>query len=382
MHVVPSLDQEMGGSVQAALLISDALVRMGIDSSIRTTIGPSDRVSWIDDEFAFVSYQAFRRQFPHHYYRAPALRQRVNQDSAQCDVLHVHGVFNFPAAYALATAHKHKATIILSPHGQLDPYDLRRHRLAKSLYARTFLRRALAEVGTTVVTSDREGAMLQTFGVPMSTRTIGLPVRPLVQGSGVRLRERFGISPDAVVVLFLGRIAPKKRVDLILESVANLRSRLPALHTLVIGDGEQAHVRELRALSVALGEEPFTTWGGTLRGQDKADAFDASNVFALPSENENFGITIVEALLAGVPALVSDRVYLDDDPEGQGLATVCQPTVESCTSALLDLVRDPVTLKARSQVAQTVARDLFDPAKVAGRLIETYESALETCHGP
>ncbi|HEV2126521.1 MAG TPA: glycosyltransferase [Chloroflexota bacterium] len=381
MHVVPSLDQEMGGSLQAALLMNEALVPLGVDSSIRTTVGPDDQLAWIGEEFDFISYEAFRRRFPHHYYRSPALSLRLRREAAAVDVVHVHGFFNFPAAYGLVAGSSCGTTIVASPHGQLDPYDLRRHRFAKRLYARGFLRRALESVATTVVTSDREGAELQTFGVPVTTRTVGLPVRPLPSGSGQRLRDRFGIPRDAVIVLFLGRLHPKKRLDIVLRSVARLRSRFGDLHTLVVGDGDPAYLRKLRSLSADLGSEPFTTWAGTLRGQDKADALDASDLFALTSENENFGITIVEALLAGVPVLISDKVYLDGILQKEGLATVCQTTVDSCTSALGSLVDDPVALRARAPGVRKLARDLFAPENVAERLLETYQLARRTRHG-
>lgn len=381
LHVAPSLDQEMGGSVQAALLMSEALVRLGVDSSVRTTVGRHDQLAWINQEFEHIAYEGFPRRFPQHFYRSPALWLRLRQEAAAVDVVHVHGLFNFPAAYGLAAGSRNNVTIVLSPHGQLDPYDLRRHRLAKWLYVGAFLRRALVSVATTVVTSDREGVELQTFGVSVATRTVGLPVRPLPSGSGQRLRDRFGIPRDAVIVLFLGRLHPKKRLDIVLQSVARLRSRVGGLHTLVVGDGDPAYLRKLRSLSANLGSEPFTTWAGTLRGQDKADALDASDLFALTSENENFGITIVEALLAGVPVLISDKVYLDGILQEEGLATVCQTTVDSCTSALGSLVDDPVALRARAPGVRKLARDLFAPENVAERLLETYQLARRTPHG-
>jgi hypothetical protein len=101
LHVVPSLDQEMGGSVQAALLMDDALTSMGIASSIVTTYAPSDRLGYLGQEFPRASYELFRWRFPGHYYRSPGLRKHLHRPRGRIDVLHVHGVFNFPAAYQL-----------------------------------------------------------------------------------------------------------------------------------------------------------------------------------------------------------------------------------------------------------------------------------------
>lgn len=376
LHVVPSLDQEMGGLPQAALLMNDVLTSMGVASSIVATHVPSDRLDYLGQEFPAVSYELFRRRFPGHYYRAPGLRKRLHRSGGRIDVLHVHGVFNFPAAYGLVAARSAGVVGILSPHGQLDPYDLRRHCLSKSVYGQVFLRRVLPSIRAAVVTSDREGMHLRTYGVSLAARTIGLPVRAPSGGDGSRLREHFGIPPDGVVTLFLGRIHPKKRLDILLESVAKARGRVPDLCALVVGDGDPHYVRELQELSVRLGADSFTTWAGTLRGQDKADAFAAGDIFALPSENENFGITVVEALLAGVPAVVSDNVYLHEILSDKDLALVCDTTVESCSSALVSLARDPTALRARSGRVRDVAAALFAPDRVGQRLAETYLAAL------
>lgn len=377
VHVVPSLDQEMGGSVQAALLMSDALGAMDIESSVVATLGRFDRLGYIGNEFDRIRYQVFKRRLPRHYYRSPSLRRHLHRHACDIDVLHVHGVFNFPAAYALATARRQGVVSVVSPHGQLDPYDLLRHRHAKSFYGAAFLRRALSGVRTAAVMSDREGAALQTFGVPLPTRTVGVPVRALRGGSGPRLRERFDIPRHAVVVLFLGRIDRKKRLDILLKSVARVGSEVAGVHTLIVGDGEQQYLRQLRALSVRLGLERTTTWAGTLRGRDKADALDASNIFVLPSENENYGITVVEALLAGVPALISDKVYLSETLCDEGGVRVCATTVDSCAAGLLTLVRGPIALRSNSQQVRKVAETLFSPERVAERLSETYVSAID-----
>ena len=376
LHVIPSLDEDMGGSVQAALLMSEALCTIGVDSRLVATVGPDDRLAYIDEEFSQISYEVFARRTPRHYYRSPSLRRRLRQGASEFHVLHVHGVFNFPAAYALTTAGQSRFACVLSPHGQLDPYDLTRHRVGKSLYGAAFLRRVLGNVDFAVVTSELEGDALHTFGVPIRRQTIGLPVRSPGVGSGPRLRARLKIPSDALVVLFLGRIHPKKRIDIILESVARVRAAVPGLHVLIVGDGDERYVTQMRRLAANLGLAAITTWAGTLRGEDKADALDATNIFVLPSENENFGITVVEALLAGVPTIVSDQVHLQRVLTENGLAAVCQPTVDSCAQALLTLAANPVSLQSVTENIRSVAGSLFSPEGVAQRLRETYLSAV------
>ena len=376
LHVVPSLDQGMGGSVQAALSMCDALRGAGVTSYITSTVSEHDRLAYLALEFPRVETQLFNRRPPRHYYRSPSLHDTLRYSILRADILHVHGVFNFPAAYALSVRRGRSTGIILSPHGQLDPYDLARHRVSKRLYGELFLRKALRRVDCALVTSDMEGASLNTFGVRTPRATIPLPVKAGPQGCGPRLRETYGISSEAPLLLFLGRIDPKKRLDILLASMGRLRHVLTDVALLVVGDGGTRYTRQMHALAASLNIAHKVTWTGNLRGTDKADALDAANLFVLPSENENFGITVVEALLAGLPTLVSDQVHLQTTIAGYGLGGVCRPDVDSCSRSLLDLLSDPARLALCSQRARAVAEALYSPATVGERLRDLYLTVL------
>ena len=376
LHVVPSLDQGMGGSVQAALSMCDALHGAGVTSHIVSTTWENDRLAYLAAEFAGVESELFDRRPPRHYYRSPSLHDRLRKSIPRADILHVHGVFNFPAAYALSVKRSQSTRLILSPHGQLDPYDLARHGRSKRLYAELFLRRALRRVDCALVTSDIEGASLNTFRVTTRKATIPLPVKAGPQGCGLRLRKRYGISLEAPLLLFLGRIDPKKRLDILLASMDRLRDALTDVALLVVGEGDTRYTRQMHALAATLNIADKVTWTGNLRGTDKADAFDAANLFVLPSENENFGITVVEALLAGLPTLISDQVHLQTTVIDHRLGAVCRPDVESCSRSVLELLRDPARLALCSQRARAVAHTLYSPATVGERLRDLYLSVL------
>lgn len=377
LHVVPSLDHGMGGSVQAALSMCDALAHVDVQSQLVSTAASTDRLDYLSSEFKGLTYVLFDRTFPHHYYRSPLLNRHIHSRAPHVDIVHVHGVFNFPAAYSLSLSSASSARIILSPHGQLDPYDLARHGWSKSLYGRVFLRRALRRVNRALVTSNQEGTALQTFGAPLRSETIPLPVRPTESGSGPRLRANYGIKPSAPLLLYLGRFHPKKRLDVFLTSVARIRPSMPALHVLLVGDGDRRYTDSIRRLTARLHLRDAVTWTGTLRGREKAAAFDAANLFVLTSENENFGITVAEALLAGLPTLISDQVHLQDTVARFGLGGICKPEVESCTQRLLELLSDPGRLALASERARTVAASLYSPEVVGERLRDLYLSVLE-----
>jgi glycosyltransferase involved in cell wall biosynthesis len=114
------------------------------------------------------------------------------------------------------------------------------------------------------------------------------------------------------VWLFLGRLHPKKGCDLLLRALARI-ARWPEAaytHLVMAGPDQTGWLAELRKLAAQLGIAHRITWSGMLRGDLKAGALRAAEVFVLPSHQENFGIAVVEALACGVPVLISNKVNI------------------------------------------------------------------------
>lgn len=114
------------------------------------------------------------------------------------------------------------------------------------------------------------------------------------------VRER--LAPGAELVMgYVGRLAPEKRVEVLLEAFREVRSRLgERVALVVVGDGPRRNALEADA-------PEGTRFTGYLRGEELADAYAASDLFTFPSDTETFGNVVLEALASGVPAVVADR---------------------------------------------------------------------------
>jgi glycosyltransferase involved in cell wall biosynthesis len=108
--------------------------------------------------------------------------------------------------------------------------------------------------------------------------------------------------PDAPLLIYAGRLALEKRVD-VLRPVLD---EVPAVRLAVLGDGpERAHLEELFAGTP-------TVFTGRLDGVDLADAYAAGDIFTFPGENETFGNVVLEAMASGLPCLVAAHSGLRD----------------------------------------------------------------------
>src|SRR5581483_8301290 len=117
-----------------------------------------------------------------------------------------------------------------------------------------------------------------------------------------RFRGRFGLG-SSPLVLFLGKLTARKRVDVLLRAFARLNS---AEARLVVAGNDMGAGREIRRLARVLAIQPRTVFTGLLRGRDRLEALADADVVVYPSQDEIFGLVPLEALLCGTPVVVAD----------------------------------------------------------------------------
>ncbi len=104
-------------------------------------------------------------------------------------------------------------------------------------------------------------------------------------------------------MLFLGKLTPRKRVDVLLRAFARLERPDACL---AVAGNDMGDGSRLRTLARSLGVEHRTTFTGLLEGRDRLEALADAEVLVYPSQDEIFGLVPLEALLAGTPVIVSD----------------------------------------------------------------------------
>ncbi|GAA4140568.1 glycosyltransferase [Actinomadura keratinilytica] len=123
-----------------------------------------------------------------------------------------------------------------------------------------------------------------------------------------RVRARLGLDPDAFVFGAVGRLVPTKRFDLLIRAFAYLDDGL----LLIVGDGPQRAA--LQRLADGCGAAGRTMFAGDTG--HVPDMLSAMDVLAAPSEQETFGLSVIEGLAAGLPVLYTACPALDDLPSG------------------------------------------------------------------
>jgi glycosyltransferase involved in cell wall biosynthesis len=327
-------------------------------------IGHEVEVATLDDPAADFSQlpssqvHAFGPSRPNYHYE-PKLEKWLRENCQRFDGVIVNGIWQYHALAARRAVAGRRPYIVFV-HGMLDPYFMRRFPLKhlKKLLYWVFLEGKNLELAEAVCFTSQEEMQLAAKGFPFQHRfkrvvvpygTIGPNGDP-----GALLRAFRAICPGLDgrrYLLFLGRLNPKKGCDLLLDAYAKT---LPDdLDLVIAGPDEFGWEPELRAQAERLGIEDRVHWTGTVRGDAKWGAFYGAEAFILPSHQENFGIAVADALACGTIPLISDKINIARDVEGDAAALVETDTCEGTTRlierflALSAAERDTMRRKAR-----------------------------------
>ena len=377
LHVVGNLDADAGGSTSAAFHVCGYLLAHGVDAQLAGTWEGPGAAEYITEQWPELVVHGFERRAPRHYWHSPSLRRWLWQHARSFDLLVVNGLFKFPFVDAARAARRAAVPYLVQPHGSLDPYDLRKHRVAKRVYGPLVARPLLSWSAGAIVTSERERTQLVTYGADVDVHVVPLPVAALVRpGDGERFRRSIGVSPEAPLVLFLSRIDQKKGLERLLHALRAIVSSRPTLKLVIVGGVEDRRYAErLEALAAELGVTSSLIWAGLRIGESKWDAFASADVFTLPSDYENFGIVVIEALLAERPVVISDGVYIASDLADEGVADVCGQDVPSLVAALERVLSDKNRAEAMARRGRQAVQARFAPEAATAAVMDVYRAA-------
>lgn len=196
---------------------------------------------------------------------------------------------------------------------------------------------------------------------------------PLGEQERLAARRRFDLSEDAVVVLGVSRLVPRKGFDVVLRAAASLTSEFPALVVVIGGDGRDRS--RLEALSRRHGVA--ARFLGRVPDDALASLYGCADLFVMPCRNrwagleqEGFGIVFLEAAACGV-AQVAGRSGGSDEAvaEGEtGLVVDDAASWRAMAAAMHALLSDPERRRRMGEAARHRAEQFFDYDRLAPRL--------------
>jgi glycosyltransferase involved in cell wall biosynthesis len=376
LHIIASIRAVGGGPVEAVRSLSAVHLRNGHSVEVASLDDPAD---------------AEVRSFPcpvhalgparGSYAYASGFVPWLHRHHARYHAVIINGLWQYHSFGAWRALHGTATPYYVFPHGMLDPWFKRRFPLKhakKWLYWPWADYRVLRDARAVLFTCEEEKLL-----APVSFALYR--AHPVVTGLGTSIPAQDANAADFLarypelrgkrLLLFMGRLHPKKGCDLLLEAFAATLAEDPAWRLIFAGPDEVQWQSALAERAVALGIANRIVWTGMLRDAQKWGALAAAEVFALPSHQENFGIAVAEALACGVPVLISRAVNIWREIEAAHAGLVAPDTLEGTISLLHQWLQLPqLERDAMRRHARRCFQQHFDIEQSAARLLETIEA--------
>jgi glycosyltransferase involved in cell wall biosynthesis len=313
--------------------------------------------------------------------RAEGARQAIDEAVSRADVVHLHTLWHPLNGIARRACRRHGRKYVLMPHGMLDPYSLGQKHWRKKIYLALAERRNLEAASRLVFTARQEEdsarSSLPWLG-PGEVIALAADDPPDLQAAAADFAGLFPRIAGRRPLLFLGRIDPKKGLERLLSAMPEVVEKHPDVLVVVAGDGEPSYVRYVRNLVRERGLEPHVLFTGRLDGSMKWTALACAEVFILPSKQENFAISMAEAMHMAVPIVITDKVdswpLVKDAKAGVVLdETTIAANLGPQLNALLDL---PDDARGMGQRGRDFARQHLTWPRVARDMAAMYRRIL------
>lgn len=397
LQIIPSISLVYGGPSQMVLGLSAALSNQGINVTILTTdsngdIGQTPLDVPLNQPIQQDGYNIiYFRCSPFRRYKfSLSLLQWLNNHIKEFDLAHIHALFSPISTAAATIARYHHLPYIIRPCGMLDPADLRKKKQLKQIYAALLERPNLAGAAAIHFTSKQEAKISERFGISSAGKiplpqdlVIPLGVKTIADTLSVKsLANQFSLNlVDAQIpqILFMSRIEPKKGLNLLIPALEKILAQGIKFNFILAGSNPQDADYEMK-IKEQIDNSPLarhTIMTGFVTGEIKTYLLQNADLFVLPSYYENFGIAVAEAMAAGTPVVISDRVHIWEDIQQAEAGWVGPLEVDAIASLITIALLDADERKRRGLNGREYARRHYSWDAIAQQTIQAYQQILK-----
>ena len=370
-HVSPYVGRQFGGPVLALSGMCDGLIKAGCEVSVASIHSKQDgpRVSFSDGVELIL---ARGKEIPFFYYSSQLRKDIIKAD---CSLIHSHGLWTDVHRLAGSESKRRGVPHLIGPCGMLEPKALNRSSVKKWLVSRWFQRKTLKDASCLLANSHQEYMDIRGFGLTNPVALIPNPVTGPVSVGAVSETEFFNKHPllqHKKLVLFLGRIHPVKGLERLIDAWNQLSSCYDKWSLVLAGPDEGGYQATIEAQTAKLNCQDSVHFIGPLDDHWKWAVLQTADLFVMPSDYENFGLAIAEAMLVGKPVITTTGTpwqVLADEYAGWWVDPTPAALKENLRKAMALSRRERQEIGARGMV---IAKQ-FVPNKIANQLISLYK---------
>jgi glycosyltransferase involved in cell wall biosynthesis len=292
---------------------------------------------------------------------------------ADYDIVHTHTIFSPLMSFVHWICQIRKIPYLMTPHGMLDPWALAYKAWKKKLYLNLFEKASLKSAKFIQVLATAEADCVNSLGLQQS----------VLVPNGIHCYDfqslpnpniffnKFPQIRDKTLILFLGRIDPKKGLDLLASAFAKVHQKFPQTHLIVAGPDSIGFLPTVETYFQQAGCLDVVTFTGMLTGELKLAALAATSLYVAPSYSEGFSMSVLEGMASGLPCVITTGCNF---PEAKEVAHVVEINADAIGNALIECLNNPQESKLMGLNARKFIFDNYTWQEVARKLLHLYSA--------
>ena len=386
LHYLPTLDPDSGGVRSYVLDLLELLNRAGHETTLVSPDSFGHR-SRLDEpgrgDHRLVTLSG--KPSPLGRFPQSAIDAVLDELPSPPDLLHLHGMWSMPNLQLAKAARTRGIPYVVTIHGMLDDWCMRKSRIRKRVYLALGGRRWLHEASIIISTAAGEVEQARGYFPTTPVEIIPAPMDladyetlpgPAAADAAFGPEGTSDLADDRPCVLFLSRIHPKKGLEVLIRSIETLRGRGRRVRLLIAGGPDGPYRREIESLVDRLDIADDVRLIGPVTGDLKRSLFERADVFALATHQENFGIVFTESLACGTPVVTTKGVDIWPELERSGGAVIADRTPEAFADAIERVVADATTAADMGAAGRRWVMDYLDVNRITERFVEVYAKAV------
>lgn len=306
VHTVGSFGKGSYGLGSISMGLAKAQLDLGEDVYVWSSDN-QENVTWASELYDFPKERllGFPSNFPVVNLSVKEFKLALKDNSF--DFVHQHSLWTSQSIIT-SLLRKNGSKTAIASHGTLSEFALQKSRFKKNIALALFERKNLTSADVLHATSEMEIEDFRRLGLknPIAYIDNGIGSQVLrKKGNGQHFKEKYNIPSDKKVLLYLSRITPKKGLDMLLQSLFELKEEFNDWILVIVGNNEfdyQVQVEQM-IQRFTLKDKVFIV--EPQMGDDKFNAFEASDFFILPSYSEGSPMVVVDSLAYGLPVITT-----------------------------------------------------------------------------
>ena len=379
--VIPAVADVYGGTSKIVRELSEALVSsLDVEVDLITTNANGNNkldvplLQWINEGSFRIKYFPYLNLFDYKF--SLTLSVWLFKNISGYDIVNTHSIFSYPSLPAYWAAQINNIPYVITPHGMLEPWALAYKSYKKKFYFLYLEKPALQKAKVIHMTASTEAE---------NVKSINLRPPSVVVPNGIHRKDfeslpsseifyqKFSTLRNKKLVIFLGRIDPKKGLDLLAKAFAKAHHMFPETHLIVAGQDNTGYLPIAQSYFKESGCTDAVTFTGMLTGDLKYAALAAATIYVAPSYSEGFSMSVLEGMASGLPCVITTGCNF---PEANEVAEIVDIDAEQIGNALIKLLHYPSMAKEMGDRARKFILENYTWDQVAYKMVAIYKQIL------